>query len=187
MGLGEIRPQRQRVIVAFNSLGISPELAQNAAAMYIRFRIIRPRRNRTGEAHEGFGKTPLHSESAAEIIQGDSIARILFQRQTDQPHGLPMIAKLMKRDAKCVHTVKMIRPRREYLLVDVFRFANAAVLVQLGGVGEQRRGQFRLPAREFGQTCGLWRDLILQRRPGRNVRFLHHRSGPRRNSANANH
>jgi hypothetical protein len=47
--------------------------------MHIGFRIIRPRRNRTGEAHEDFGKTPpLHGESAAEIIQGNRVARIFF-------------------------------------------------------------------------------------------------------------
>jgi hypothetical protein len=50
-----------------------------------------------------------------------------------------MIAKLVKRDAERVQTVKMIRLCREYLFVDVFRFANAAVLVQLGGIGEQPR------------------------------------------------
>ena len=175
MGPGEILPQCQRAIVAFHGLRISPEFAKNAAAMHIGFRIIRPRRDRTGEAHEGFGKTPLHGESAAEIIQGDGVARILFQHETNQPHGLRMVAKLMKRDAKRMQAVKVTGLHREYLLVDVFRFANAAILVQLGGVGEQRRDRLRLPAPEFGQTCRIGSEFVLRRRSRRNVRFFHHR------------
>ncbi|MGB6658670.1 MAG: hypothetical protein WBE90_06120 [Xanthobacteraceae bacterium] len=104
-----------------------------------------------------------------------------------------MIAKLVKRDAERVQTVKMIRWCREYLFVDVFRFAKAAVLVQLGGIGEQCRDQFRLPAPESGQACRLGLELIPRLWPRRNVSFLHHRPvsaetmlpRPRRHLANA--
>ena len=162
MRFDEIRPQRDRPVIARQRFTVTLERIQRDAAIDQRLDTIGPHAERPIVALERIAEALHLLEGIAAIVERENMTRGDLERGADLPHGGGRIATLHEDDAEQMQAVEMFRLARQNALIDSLGFRQLPGLMQRQSFCEQAFGKDRCDVGHFPSPpagAGLLRSL----------------------------
>src|SRR5215471_3491747 len=147
--IGEVRVQRQSLVIAFEGFVRTIELLQRNAAIVPRAGIVRPHSECLVVGVEGFGIPFELVQHRAEVGECGCGLWISPEHRTDQLQCLLIAALLVSDHPEQMHRIKITRLRLQYRQINRLGFLEAASLVKRNCPVDQRRWIRILWAQDF--------------------------------------